>query len=317
MDVADPVCDQVYDLFGSIDDACLLHGGRVVAVVVHNIAEALGHIRSGHGGGAGQLGGFRDRHDAGDNRYPYPFLPDAVQEVIEDRIVVEQLGREEIQSRIRFFLQVPYVIFLVSAFDVPFRIAGASDTEIPKLLYIPDEIDGVPVILRQTSACGNISAQGQDILDLKGTVAFHHFTDKAARGRDAGQVGKHRDAVFILDLGGNSRRIRARTAAGAVSHAHEIRLQRRYCFGRLGDALIFIRCFRGKDFEGQRYLVEVQYGRDLHKRYSFTDLYLTRGSRDFFREGNARHSGSSGHSESFVSGDQSCCALFPPAKSEQ
>ena len=87
----------------------------------------VGMARSGVA--AAQLLRAGDRHDAGDDRDVDPGFPGPVQEIVENIVAEEHLGRQEVQARVRLFLQAAQVVRLVGALDMAFRIAGAEDLQ--------------------------------------------------------------------------------------------------------------------------------------------------------------------------------------------
>ena len=130
MDMGDAVGNKVDDLAGSIDDSGLLHGRRVVTELIHYGPEPLGHVSAGESHASLQLPGVGYRHYSSQHRYSDSLLPNAVEEVVENVVVKEHLGGEEVTACIHFLPEMDDVILLMPAFDMSLRLAGTADAQV-------------------------------------------------------------------------------------------------------------------------------------------------------------------------------------------
>ena len=100
MDMLYTIGDQVHDLFTGVDDACLLHGSRAGSEIIYDSPEAFRDVGAGQLDAAAKLRRVGDGHDAGQNRHLDTGLADAVEKIVEDVVVKEHLGRQEIAAAV-------------------------------------------------------------------------------------------------------------------------------------------------------------------------------------------------------------------------
>ena len=130
MDMGDAVGDEVNDLAGSIDDSGLLHGSGVVPELVYYGPEPLGHVSAGESHASLQLPGVGYRHYSGQHRYGDTFFPYAVEEVVQNIVVEEHLGGEEVAAGLHLLLKMDDVVLFMPALDMSLWIAGATDAQV-------------------------------------------------------------------------------------------------------------------------------------------------------------------------------------------
>ena len=111
-----------------------------------------------------------DRHDARDDRHPYPDAPRAGDEIEVVRVVEEQLGDDEVQPGVDLLAQVLEIQLAVGALLVTLGVAGAAEAEVVALLADEaNQLGGVSeAVLRgreSALALRRIATQGEDVFD--------------------------------------------------------------------------------------------------------------------------------------------------------
>ena len=110
VDVVNACGEEIKDLVGGIGDAGLLHGGGLVAELIHKIKEAAGHKRARELLGALDLLLVSDGHDAGDHGHGNAGLANAVEKAIKQVVIKKHLRGEEIAACVHLFFQITDVL---------------------------------------------------------------------------------------------------------------------------------------------------------------------------------------------------------------
>ena len=158
MDMVDAVCNQVDDLLGRVDNACLLHSRRIVTETVNDGLEAFGQVGAGHGSDTLDLLDIRHRHNACNNRNRNALFSDTVQEVVHDVVIKEHLRGQKFTACIYFFLEVQNILGFIGCLNVTLRVAGTADAEIALRLDIAYQLSGIVVVRMRSTALRNITA---------------------------------------------------------------------------------------------------------------------------------------------------------------
>ncbi len=152
-------------------------------------------------------------------------------------VIEEELGDQEVQTRVHFALQVVEVDGGIAAFDVLFGVGGAADADMVAMSFADegDEFIGVGKAALDGGeggrAAGRVAAEGEDVVDAGGGDAVEDGGHFVAIGADAGEVGHGFDADFLADAGDDIDGLLADGAAGPPGDGDEGGLE----FGEFGD----------------------------------------------------------------------------------
>ena len=257
VDVLHVVCDEVDDLLGRIDDACLLHRLWMLAELVDDLLEAGRHGGAGEGDGAAELLLVRDRHDAGENRHTDILLAETIEEVEELRVVEEHLRGQEVDTCVDLALQIPDVVVLVRALDMSVRIAGTADAEVALGLDVRDELTRIVVVVIWCTALRDVTAQRHDVLEAVFLKLLNHLVHVRLRGGYTGEMRQHLDPVLVPDVLRDVQRKLGGSAARTIGYGHEARVERRYALRRRLHGIILLDLLRWEHLEGKRDLILV------------------------------------------------------------
>ena len=252
VDAVHPVGDEVDDLVRGIGDSRLGHGQRIVAESVHNGLEAGGQVGSRKLADTLNLLAVGDRHNARHHGNGDSLLPNLVQKIVEDVVVEEHLGGEELATCVHLLLQIEDVLTGIGRLRMPLRVAGPADAEVPRPTDDFHQVAGIAELGGGPSgAFGNVAPQCQDIFYASRLDFFQLLLDGSATGGHAGKVGQSRHLKARLDVVGNGHRIGTGSAASAVGDAHKVGMQGSNVPHVLQQGLVGRIGLGRKDLEGQ------------------------------------------------------------------
>src|SRR5262249_55090612 len=168
-----------------------------------------------------------DRKDARHERDADACPARALDEAEVARVVVEQLGDDDVETGVDLLLQVPDAHVEVARLGMALRVSAADQAD--RMGALPDEadqIDGVPEAVawrRKAGVLGNVTPDGDEVLDAARQHQVAVARDVVAAGLDGGDVDRAFDPEPLDALDDRDRRF-AGLAAGA-GHRHERRTQ--------------------------------------------------------------------------------------------
>ena len=157
------------------------------------------------------------------------------------------------------------ILVLICSLSMPFRVAGTADAEIALRLDIAHQFGRVVVIICRCAALGNVPTQCEHVFDPLLPELFQHSGNMLLGRGDAGQVGQHGNAVFLLQVGCDMHGVLAGAAACSVCNTHEIRAKRRDLLRCLRDRFVCAAGLWREHLKGQRDLILFQKVGNFHR----------------------------------------------------
>ena len=224
MDALYAVGDQVDNLLDGVGDAGVLHGGRVVAVAVHDTHKLFGQAGAAQRDHPLDLLAVGHRHDASLHRHGDARLAHPVEKAVKVVVVKEKLGDQVSGTGVHLLFQVLDVLLQVPGLRVHLGVAGGGDVEAAVPLDLPDQVAGVAVVGLRRDVGVEIPAQGQNVFHLVLAQVVQHQSNVLPGRVDAGQMSQRLDVVLVLDGRGDlHRRAVGGVAARAVGDADKVR----------------------------------------------------------------------------------------------
>jgi len=161
------------------------------------------------------------------------------------------------------------VFGLVGAFGVLFGVASGTNAEVGiGGLEFANQFNGVMVVAVVAALFdefrSQVAAESHHVLDAGGLHVFDALVHGVLAARNAGQVGEHRNAEFLLEVLGDIKGEVADAAACAVGNAHKRGTERGDRFG--GGLYAFeASFFLGREnFKRKTHFVLLQNINDFH-----------------------------------------------------
>src|SRR4051794_6208466 len=203
VDAGRAVGQQVGALHRRVGDAELGDGLLVFLARVELAEHVFGHRRAAQPGDRLDLAVVGDGHDPRDDRDLDPDRPRPVDEVVEQLVVEEQLGDEEVDAGVDLRLEVAQVVLGGGGVDVRLGEARRGDREVVVGAQQRDELVGVLQPALGGHPLGlparRVAAQREDVVDAGLADLGQRAVQLVGRRADAGEMRHRLQPVGLLD----------------------------------------------------------------------------------------------------------------------
>ena len=226
-------------------------------------------LQAAHGGGG---------HDPGDDRHANPRQFAPVAEVVEVAVLKEKLRDDIVGPCVHLRLEILDLQQAVGRGGVAFGETGHADSEaapvgmragIVELADGTDQVGRVLEIVVLAAVAGRargVAAEGENVADPLGGVAFQNGRDFRLFVADAGEMGNRVERGLRLHAHDQFMGQFPRGAARAVGDAHEMRQVGLQLQDRLKKTFRRFRRLRREELEGKRGRVGGKNVLDVHAR---------------------------------------------------